>query len=177
MVKFQGHIVISFRKENGVYVFDPTFKPNSQYHTSKLYHSGVKTYYDHSDIRLWHRRLGHINTDYIRKMEQDSMVTGMPKLSHKNQKFDCRECCLSKSRKRPTHRNTGDMVFIQPGEQLSVYLVVMDTRTIHQEKYALVLVDQFTTYTFSFLLRHKSESVDKITALLKYIQRQTGITV
>ena len=69
------------------------------------------------------------------------------------------------------------MVFIQPGEIFSVDLVVMDTRTIHQEKYALVLVDQFTTYTFSFLLRHKSESVDKITALLTYIQKQTGITV
>ena len=69
------------------------------------------------------------------------------------------------------------MVFIQPGEQLSVDLVVMDTRTVHQEKYVLVLVDQGTTYTFSFLLRHKSQSVDKITALLKYIQTQTGITV
>ena len=69
------------------------------------------------------------------------------------------------------------MIFIQPGEQLSVDLVAMDTRTINQEKCALVLVDQFTTYTFSFLLRHKSESVDKITALLKYIQKQTGIIV
>ena len=86
MVKFQGHIVISFREEHGVYVFDPTFKPNPQ----KLYHSGVNTYYDHTDIRLWHRRLEHINTEYIRKMEQESMVTGMPKLSHKNQKLDCR---------------------------------------------------------------------------------------
>ena len=77
----------------------------------------------------------------------------------------------------PTGKVQGDPINYQPGEYISSDLVTVDERSIDQEKYILVIVDEFSGYTWSHLLRYKSESAGIIQGHIAYLNNQNKDTV
>ncbi|GJZ32266.1 putative ribonuclease H-like domain-containing protein [Tanacetum coccineum] len=90
---------------------------------------------------LWHRRLSHLNFDYINLLSKKDVVIGLPNL---------------KGRLNLLH-----MDLCGP----------MRVTSINGKKYILVIVDDYSRYTWTLFLRSKDETPEVLKDFLKMIQR------
>ena len=103
---------------------------------------------------LWHRRLGHPSMHTMTKLISKDLVNGMPKL---NINFDhvCRTCQQEKQT-RGSFKSKNIVSTTRTLELLHMDLLG-PTRTISLggKKYALVIVDNFSRYTWILFLASK----------------------
>jgi hypothetical protein len=73
------------------------------YHVNHASNTVVEVAYVISGVSLclWHRRMGHLHLDAIRKLNQKSMVNGLTITSPKSYDHICKGCVLGKSRRLP----------------------------------------------------------------------------
>ncbi|GKA09447.1 retrovirus-related pol polyprotein from transposon TNT 1-94 [Tanacetum coccineum] len=119
---------------------------------------------------LWHRRLSHLNFDYINLLSKKDVVIGLPKLKYvKNQL--CSSCEVSKA-KRSSFKSK-----IVPSSKGRLNLLHMDlcgpmrVASINGKKYILVIVDDYSRYTWTLFLRSKDETPEVLKDFLTMIQR------
>ncbi|GJX96155.1 retrovirus-related pol polyprotein from transposon TNT 1-94 [Tanacetum coccineum] len=92
---------------------------------------------------LWHQILSHLNFDYINLLSKKDVVIGLPKLN-------------SKGRLNLLH-----MDLCGP----------MRVASINGKKYILVIVDDYSRYTWTLFLRSKDETLEVLKDFLTMIQR------
>ncbi|KAI3759394.1 hypothetical protein L6452_07171 [Arctium lappa] len=118
---------------------------------------------------LWHRRLSHLNFKNINKLVLGGHVKGMPDL-----KFAKDHLCAAWEKgkmKKASHKPK-----VVPSTSRSLELIHMDlcgpmrVQSINHKKYVLVMVDDFSRYTWVRFLRSKDETPELIISLLKSIQ-------
>nr|GEW51823.1 hypothetical protein [Tanacetum cinerariifolium] len=106
---------------------------------------------------LWHRRLSHLNFDYINLLSKKDIVIGLPKLKYvKDQLFS--SCELSKA-KRSSFK--AKVVPSSKGRLNFLYMDLcglMQVASINGKKYILVIVDDYLRYTWTLFLRSKDET-------------------
>ncbi|KAI3772604.1 hypothetical protein L6452_03794 [Arctium lappa] len=118
---------------------------------------------------LWHRRLSHLNFKNINKMVLGGHVKGMPDL--KFAKDHLYVACEKGKVKKASHKPN-----VVPSTSRSLELIHMDlcgpmrVQSINHKKYVLVMVDDFSRYTWIRFLRSKDETPELIISLLKSIQ-------
>lgn len=106
---------------------------------------------------MWHRRLGHINSNYLNKMP--SAVQGM-NLQEKVDisKSSCSVCCEGKQSRLPFN-----CVGIRSKEKLQVVHTdicgPMEVRSIGGSRYFLLFLDDYSRMTFVYFLKNKSEAL------------------
>ncbi|GJV82767.1 retrovirus-related pol polyprotein from transposon TNT 1-94 [Tanacetum coccineum] len=92
---------------------------------------------------LWHRRLSHLNFNYINYLAKQGLVRGLPKLKYQKDHL-CSACALGKSKKHSHKPKAVDSI------QEKLYLLHMDlcgpmrVQSINGRKYILVIVDDFS---------------------------------
>ncbi|GKA94518.1 integrase, catalytic region, zinc finger, CCHC-type containing protein, partial [Tanacetum coccineum] len=92
---------------------------------------------------LWHRRLSHLNFDYITTLAKQGLVRGLPKLKYQKDHL-CSACALGKSKKHSHKPKAEDSI------QEKLYLLHMDLcrpmriQSINGRKYILVIVDDYS---------------------------------
>ncbi|GJT30662.1 putative ribonuclease H-like domain-containing protein [Tanacetum coccineum] len=122
---------------------------------------------------LWHRRLSHLNFGAINHLARHGLVRGLPKLKFEKDHL-CSACAMGKSKKKPHKPKSKDT------NQEKLYLLHMDlygpmrVASINGKKYILVIVDDFSRFTWVKFLRSKDEAPDFIIKFLKMIQ-QNGV--
>nr|GEV99858.1 integrase, catalytic region, zinc finger, CCHC-type, peptidase aspartic, catalytic [Tanacetum cinerariifolium] len=95
---------------------------------------------------LWHRRLSHINFDYINFLLKKDIVIGLPKLKYVKDQL-CSSCELSKA-KRSSFKSKA-----VPSSKGRLNLLQMDlcgpmrVASINEKKYILVIVDDYSRGT------------------------------
>ncbi|GJU35411.1 transposon ty3-G gag-pol polyprotein [Tanacetum coccineum] len=103
---------------------------------------------------LWHRRLSHLNFDYITLLSKKDIVTGLPKLKlcqRSTTLFVC-SCEMSKA-KRSSFKSK-----VVPSSKGRLNLLHMDlcgpmrVASINGKKYILVIVDDYSRYTWTLFL-------------------------
>ncbi|GKC77691.1 retrovirus-related pol polyprotein from transposon TNT 1-94 [Tanacetum coccineum] len=105
---------------------------------------------------LWHRRLPKL------KFEKDHL---------------CSACAMGKSKKKPHKPKSKDT------NQEKLYLLHMDlcgpmrVASVNGKKYILVIVDDYSRFTWVKFLRSKDEALDFIIKFLKMIQVRLKVTV
>ncbi len=109
---------------------------------------------------LWHERLGHINKQYIKMMASNGSVKGLP---HKPKLVDgvCEVCGVHKHTKVPLPKiatNRATAVF----QRLCLDLMGPFKRTMGGCKYVLTIVDDYSRYTVTYLLKAKSDAEQHI---------------
>nr|GEW54588.1 hypothetical protein [Tanacetum cinerariifolium] len=118
---------------------------------------------------LWHRRLSHLNFGKINHLARHGLVRGLPKLKFEKDHL-CSACAMGKSKKKhhkPKFKDTN---------QEKLYLLHMDlcgpmrVASINGKKYILVVVDDYSRFTWVKYLRSKDEAPDFIIKFLKMIQ-------
>nr|GEW60261.1 hypothetical protein [Tanacetum cinerariifolium] len=114
---------------------------------------------------LWHRRLSHLNFDYINLLSKKDIVIGLPKLKYvKDQLFS--SCELSKAKRSsfkskaiPSSKGRLNLLHID-------LCGLMRVASINGKKYILVIVDDYSRYTWTLFLRSKDETPEVGTEFL-----------
>ncbi|GJR59702.1 putative ribonuclease H-like domain-containing protein [Tanacetum coccineum] len=118
---------------------------------------------------LWHRRLNHLNFGTINDLARKDLVRGLPRLKFEKDHL-CSACQLGKSKKfshRPKSENTNMEVL----HTLHMDLCgPMRVQSIKGKKYILVIVDDYSRFTWVKFLRSKDETLEFVTNFLKQIQ-------
>nr|GEX39301.1 retrovirus-related Pol polyprotein from transposon TNT 1-94 [Tanacetum cinerariifolium] len=106
---------------------------------------------------LWHRRLSHLNFDYINLLSKKDIVIGLPKLKYVKDQL-CSSCELSKA-KRSSFKSK-----VIPSSKGRLNLLHIDlcgpmrVASINGKKYILVIVDDYSRYTWTLFLRSKDQT-------------------
>ncbi|GKA59071.1 retrovirus-related pol polyprotein from transposon TNT 1-94 [Tanacetum coccineum] len=125
---------------------------------------------------LWHRCLSHLNFGTINQLAKQGLVRGIPKLKFEKDHL-CSACSLGKSKKhshKPKSEDTNQEIF---------YLLHMDlcgpmcVESINGKKYILVIVDDYSRFTWVKFLRSKDEALKFIIKFLKMIQVHLNATI
>nr|GEV33004.1 hypothetical protein [Tanacetum cinerariifolium] len=106
---------------------------------------------------LWHQRLSHLNFDTINDLAKNDLVSGLPKF-----KYAKEHLCLSfeqRKSKRASHPPKP-----VPNSKQRLHLLHMDLcvpmrfASINGKRYVLVIVDDYSRYTWVHFLRTKDET-------------------
>ncbi|GKB14306.1 retrovirus-related pol polyprotein from transposon TNT 1-94 [Tanacetum coccineum] len=106
---------------------------------------------------LWHQRLSHLNFDTINDLARNDLVTGLPKFKYQKEHL-CPSCEQGKS-KRASYPPKP-----VPNSKTRLHLLHMDLcgpmriASINGKRYVLVIVDDFSRYTWVHFLRSKDEA-------------------
>nr|GEV90116.1 hypothetical protein [Tanacetum cinerariifolium] len=125
---------------------------------------------------LWHRRLSHLNFGAINHLARQGLVRGLPKLKFEKGHL-CSACAMGKSTKK-THKPKSEDT-----NQEKLYLLHMDlcepmcVESVNGKKYILVIVDDYSRFTWVKFLRSKDETLDFIIKFLKMIQVRLKVPV
>ncbi|GJT92435.1 retrovirus-related pol polyprotein from transposon TNT 1-94 [Tanacetum coccineum] len=117
---------------------------------------------------LWHQRLSHLNFDTINNLAKNDLVTGLPKFIYHKEHL-CPSCEQGKS-KRASHPPKP-----VPNSNQRLHLLHMDLcgpmriASINGKQYILVIVDDYSRYTWVHFLRSKDEAPEVIKTFLKRI--------
>nr|GEX41178.1 retrovirus-related Pol polyprotein from transposon TNT 1-94 [Tanacetum cinerariifolium] len=117
---------------------------------------------------LWHQRLSHLNFDTINDLARNNLVSGLPKFKY-NKEHLCPSYEPGKS-KRASHPPKP-----VPNSRQRLHLLhtdlcgLMRIASINGKRYVLVIVDDYSRYTWVNFLRSKDEAPEVIKMFLKRI--------
>jgi hypothetical protein len=114
---------------------------------------------------LWHQRLGHPGRDSLLKA-----LASFPFTCNKTATHICSACQLGKHVRLPFYSSTTVSYF--PFQLLHSDVWTSPIQSIFGNKYYLVLLDDYTHYTWTFPLRCKSEVLPTILAFHAYVSTQ-----
>ncbi|CAL0314010.1 unnamed protein product [Lupinus luteus] len=160
-VKFVGHRI------NNIYMvnLDDVTTLFSKSFTSK-----------EDDIWLWHRRVAHIHVKHLDKLSSKELVEGLPKLNFKT-KDTCDTCQRCKQVKNSSKKKNVISTSI-PLELLHMDLFgPSQIMSFGGSYYALVIVDNFSRFTWTLFLNAKSDAFKSFKNLAKQIQNQLNLKI
>nr|GEY93922.1 integrase, catalytic region, zinc finger, CCHC-type, peptidase aspartic, catalytic [Tanacetum cinerariifolium] len=117
---------------------------------------------------LWHQRLSHLNFDTINDLARNDLVAGLPKFKYHKEHL-CPSCEQGKS-KRASHPPKP-----VPNSRQRLHLLHMDLcglmriASINGKRYILVIIDDYSRYTWVHFLRSKDKAPAVIITFLKWI--------
>ncbi|GKA37578.1 retrovirus-related pol polyprotein from transposon TNT 1-94 [Tanacetum coccineum] len=125
---------------------------------------------------LWHRCLSHLNFGTINQLAKQGLVKGLPKLKYTKYHL-CSACQMGKSKKEsyPYKPKSSTNEKLQ---MLHMDLCgPMRVESINKKRYILVIVDDYSCFTWVKFLRTKDEAPEIIINFLKQAQVSLNATV
>nr|GEX30677.1 retrovirus-related Pol polyprotein from transposon TNT 1-94 [Tanacetum cinerariifolium] len=119
---------------------------------------------------LWHRHLSYLNFDTINLLSKNDIVVGLPKLKFSKDHL-CSSCELGKAKKKSFHSK------LTPSSKRRLHLLhknlcgPMRVESINRKRYVLVIVDDYSRYTWTHFLRSKDETPEVLIDFLRLVQR------
>nr|GEW75043.1 hypothetical protein [Tanacetum cinerariifolium] len=177
---YENGLEVAFRKstcfvrnEDGVYLLTVDRSPN-------LYTIALKEIASNSSACLlakasssqswlWHQRLSHLNFATINNLVKSNLVRGLPKMKFKKDHL-CSACEQGKIH-RKHHKSKTAFASNKP-----LYLLHMDlcgpmrVESINKKRYVLVVVNDYSRYTWVFFLHSKDEASEVIISFIKNTQ-------
>nr|GEX69974.1 integrase, catalytic region, zinc finger, CCHC-type, peptidase aspartic, catalytic [Tanacetum cinerariifolium] len=124
---------------------------------------------------LWHHRLNHLNFGTINDLAQKDLVRGLPRLRFEKDHM-CFACQLRKSRKA-THQPKIINTIMEVLHTLHMDLCrPLRVQRINGKKYILVIVNDYSRFTWAKFLRSKDETPEFVVKLLKQLQVEAVAT-
>nr|GEZ35588.1 hypothetical protein [Tanacetum cinerariifolium] len=118
---------------------------------------------------LWHQRLSHLNFATINNLVKNNLVQGLPKM-----KFEKDHLCSAYEQgeiHRKHHKSKTTFASNKP-----LYLLHMDlcgpirVQSINGKRYVLIVIDDYSQYTWVFFLHSKDEASEVIISFIKKTQ-------
>ncbi|GKC07797.1 retrovirus-related pol polyprotein from transposon TNT 1-94 [Tanacetum coccineum] len=125
---------------------------------------------------LWHRHQSHLNFGAINHLARHDLVRGLLRLKFEKDHL-CSACVMGKSKKQSHKPKSKDI------NQEKLYLLHMDlcgpmrVASVNGKKYILVIVDDYSRFTWVKFLASKDEAPNFIIKFLKIIQVRLNATV
>ncbi|GJZ34576.1 retrovirus-related pol polyprotein from transposon TNT 1-94 [Tanacetum coccineum] len=125
---------------------------------------------------LWHKRLSHLNFKNINKLAKQNKVLGLPSLVYSKDK-PCTACEKGKHHRASFKTKQNFSI------RKCLHLLHMDLfgpvspMSINHEKYTLVIVDEYSRYTWVYFLRKKSQAPEMIMSFIMMVTNQNDVKV
>ncbi|KAK0570630.1 hypothetical protein LWI29_004098 [Acer saccharum] len=164
-----GKVDCSILKENGqVLLKGKRSSDNCYCLESNLISCNLST---SEQIEVWHQRLGHMNYRDLKVLDRLNVVRGLPKFGKKVEGV-CGPCQQGKQTKS-VHKKGKYLSTKEPLELIHMDLLgPIQTESLGGRRYILVVVDDFSRFTWTYFLREKSEAFEKFKMLCVKIQNE-----
>ncbi|GJU04624.1 retrovirus-related pol polyprotein from transposon TNT 1-94 [Tanacetum coccineum] len=160
-----GKVIGRGIRKKGLYVMKLGNKPKDQICLATIDENST----------LWHRRLGHANMRLIQSLASKELVRNLPRI-----KFDqhfCDACKIGKQA-HASHKAKNLVSTTRCLELLHMDLFGPSAvRSYGGNRYTLVIVDDYSRYTWTRFLKDKTEAFDQFEIFSKIIQNQLGCTI
>ncbi|KAJ9554092.1 hypothetical protein OSB04_018137 [Centaurea solstitialis] len=153
-------VLFTGRKKNSLYVLS----------ASEAY---VKRTSKNTSPLVWHARLGHVGYQLLQQISVQNLLDGVPLFKDMNTSLICAGCQYGKSHRLPFQRSTNQAASML---QLvhSDLMGPIKTPSYSGFQYAMILVDDFSRFTWVYFLREKSESFSKFTQFKQQVEHEFG---
>ncbi|KAI3697969.1 hypothetical protein L6452_31076 [Arctium lappa] len=122
---------------------------------------------------LWHRRMCHMNFKTMNKLVKNNLARGLP-----SKVFSCDDHCVAclKGKQHKTSHKTKELNSISSCLQLLHMDLFGPTNvmSIGKKSYCLVIVDDYSRFTWVYFLRTKDETSGPIKSFILRIENQTN---
>lgn len=126
-----------------------------------------------SKLDLWHKKLGHMNTNGLFRLVNAEVVRGVPDLEKQTETV-CGACCQGKQVK-VQHKQISEIRSTRILELVHMDLMGPITpESIAGKRYIFVLVDDFSRYTWVDFLRNKSDALESFRILALQLKQDKG---
>lgn len=125
---------------------------------------------------LWHRRIGHVHMDHLNKLISKELVIGLPKT-----KFSKDGLCDTCQKGKQTKVSFKDKNIVSTERPLQ--LLHMDlfgpsrTKSFGGNLHALVIVDDYSRFTWTFFLEHENEAFTAFKKMTKLVQNEKDMKI
>ncbi|GJZ59811.1 retrovirus-related pol polyprotein from transposon TNT 1-94 [Tanacetum coccineum] len=120
---------------------------------------------------LWHRRLNHLNFDKINDLTRKDPVQGLPRLKFKKDHL-CSAFHLRKSKKY-THKPKSKIMEVLHTLHMDL-CGPMIVQSINGKKYMLVIVDDYSRFTWEFVIKFIKQIQVGLNKTVRYIRTDNG---
>ena len=128
------------------------------------------------DSWLWHRRMAHLNMDYLNKLVSKDLVISLPKL--KFEKDMICDACQKGKQVKASFKSKNIVSTTRPLQLLHMDLFGPSrTMRFGGNYYALVIVDDYSRYTWTSFIAHKHEAFRAFKKLAKVIQNERNLNI
>ena len=122
---------------------------------------------------LWHRRLGHVSIDTIKKLVKLDLVRGLP--THKLELEGLCDACVHGKQTKSSFKSKDMVSTDQPLQLLHMDLFgPVGIPSLAKKKYAYVIVDDYSRFTWVLFLQHKDEAISHFIEFCKYVENEKG---
>ncbi|KAI3680869.1 hypothetical protein L6452_35646 [Arctium lappa] len=130
-----------------------------------------------SDVNwLWHKRLSHLNFKTLNSLSSKELVSGLPQYSYAKESL-CSACEKGKQTKASFKSKQVSSV-TSPLQLLHMDLFgPVNIQSIAGKKYTLVIIDEYSRYTWVIFLRCKSDTPEELISFVKKMEVVNNLTV
>ncbi|KAL8155216.1 hypothetical protein AgCh_000556 [Apium graveolens] len=151
------------------------------YRRGNIYEAKLSTSTDGSAICLmsrasieeswnWHKKLSHLNFNNINELVKKDLVRGLSKSVFAPDGL--RDSCQKAKQRKSLFKSKTESSILEPYHLLHVDLLdPVNVMSIAKKKYALVIVDEFTRYTWVYFLHTKSETTSILIDHVKHLDK------
>ncbi|XP_035838242.1 uncharacterized protein LOC118485855 [Helianthus annuus] len=128
------------------------------------------------DGLLWHRRLGHVNMKNLNRLAKGQLVRDLPIKDFMSVE-KCVACAKGKAHRKPHKAKPA------PSTKAVLELLHMDlfgpvnVLSIGKKAYCLVIVDDYSRYTWVYFLSHKNETAVLVKQFITLAENQASAKV
>ncbi|CAI5793457.1 Retrovirus-related Pol polyprotein from transposon TNT 1-94 [Podarcis lilfordi] len=159
-----GKVFAQAKLINGVYELDL-----SENQSAKVAHSSQK---DEADLDLWHRRLGHRDTNVILDLQKRDLVRGLQVKQSNKAPAKCISCITEKAVKpsfpRCAEQRSNKVLDIVHTDICGP----MNVPSLGKNRYILIFLDDFSRFCVVYFLKEKSETVDKLQEYIDMVKNK-----
>nr|GEV27152.1 reverse transcriptase domain-containing protein [Tanacetum cinerariifolium] len=160
-----GNVIGRGVRKKGLYVTKLGNKPKDQICLATI----------DKNSTLWHKRLGHINKRLIQSLASKKLVTNLPKLKFNQHLGDA---CKIRKQAHASHKAKNIVSTTRCLELLHIDLFGPSAvRSYGGNRYTLVIVDDYSMYTWTRFPKDKTEAFDQFEIFSKKIQNQLRCTI
>ena len=125
---------------------------------------------------LWHRRVAHANMDHLGKLVSKELVIGLPKLRFEKDVL-C-DACQKGKQVKASFKSKNIVSTTRPLQLLHMDLFGPSrTMSFGGNYYALVIVDDYSRFTWTLFLANKSDAFRAFKRLAKVIQNEKNLHI
>ncbi|KAJ9546782.1 hypothetical protein OSB04_019325 [Centaurea solstitialis] len=125
---------------------------------------------------LWHKRLSHLNFKTLNQLCIDNLVISLPDFCYT--KVSLCSACEKGKQTRASFKSKQISSISSPLQLLHMDLFgPVNVQSIAGKKYTLVIVDEYSRYTWVFFLRSKSDAPEEIILFVRKMERLNNLTV
>ncbi|KAA8531817.1 hypothetical protein F0562_006466 [Nyssa sinensis] len=130
-------------------------------------HTGIKRCVVNEDSStLWHRRLGHISIERIKRLVNDGVLS-----THDFTDF---ETCVDCIKGKQTNKSTKGAIRSSHILEIIHTDICSPDMDSHGQKYFISFIDDYSRYMYLYLLHNKNEALDAFKVFKAEVEKQCG---